>query len=380
MKTLNEMKQERASKIKTMSELVDRVMAENRAKSDAETKLWNDLDAEVKSLDEKIAMSERQEELNKRIASSTPVENRADVKEPIEKRFMQWLQDANAGKMVGAFKLDELRAQPVLTTTDTGIINKIANPDGISILQAPGEEFLRTLGLKFYTGLNGNLTLSSAPLSNAVWPAEDGSTATTGFAPSSITLAARRVTDYQYVTRETLSQSSPAVYASILQDLNDRLWNAIVYDVFDQLETDAASQVSTHPATEATSDYADMVRLEASIGGLQLNQGTTAYVCSPLTKSYYKTAASIASIAGPAWNGNEMNGYRAFGHPGANADRMYFGDWSHAVVAEFGAPEIIIDPYSKAATGNIALTIVGLYDTGVRNKRAFSWIDDCSTF
>lgn len=358
MKKLNDLKAERLQYITRME-----AITKEEALTDELRTEWDGLNSKVDAVSKDIERLEKQEALNKRDAVEDPeVEEREDKAFSI--KFRDFLKNAVEGNGPANF---ELRADPILTSTDTDLIQKSVL--GIDVLKTPGEEFLRALGVTFYPNLNGNLALPSMAEDTATFPGEDASAASADMTPDSVVLAARRLTHTQSITRETLAQTSPAVYQSIVQSLVDGVWKAVVYDLFDQIDTDAATQISTMGTTLT---YNDMVNAEASINGLGI--GSAAYVTSPLGKAFLKKTLEYGTTAGNTiWKDDEVNGYPAFGTPGANANKVYFGDFSKAAVATFGPGgiEIIVDPYTNAKKGLINLTAVALVDTGVQNKRAF---------
>lgn len=372
MKSINELKQERAQKIAQMSGLVDRVMAENRAKTESESQLWNDLDKEVTTLDETIRMAERQEDLNKKLGIAAEIKTQPKHQAVA---FRDWLKESVHQGKTSSMEV-ELRADPLITSTDTGIINKnIAN--GIDILTSPAEAFLRQLGVIIYSGLNGNFIVPSMAEDTATFANESGDASTADMSTSSLTLAARRVTHTQSISKETLAQTNPAIYASILQNLVNGVWNAVTYDVFDTLQSDAAASVTT--PTVAGLTFGDLVKMEASIGGLNIGQG--AYVTTPTGKAYMKQKIALGTTVGPAiWQSdNTINGYPAYGVPAANANAVYFGDFSRMNVGQWGnSIELVVDPYTKAKQGQIVLTVIGMFDSGCSNRRGVCWTANAS--
>ena len=372
MKNINELKQERASKIAQMSAIVDGVMAENRAKNETETSMWNNLDKEVNDLDETIRMAERQAELNAK--SGKAVEVRTESVKPLSIEFRDWLQSTvnGGGKDLKFTGLGELRADPFLATTDTTIITKTVAPK-VDILTSPGEAFLRQLGVTVYDGLQGNFVVPNMAEDVATFPGENTGAVSANMATSSITLAGRRLTHKQSISKETLNQTNPGVYNSILQNLLNGIWTAVVYDLFDTIDVDAASAATTFGG--GTLDYGKIVQQEASLGGLMI--GSAAYVTTPSVKAYLKKTAGLTNQAA-IWSENEVNGYPAFGVPQANASKVYFGDWSKAVVGSFQGIELIVDPYTAADKGLINLTVVGMFDTGCANPRAFNILTNAS--
>ena len=55
---------------------------------------------------------------------------------------------------------------------------------------------------------------------------------------------------------------------------------------------------------------------------------------------------------------------------------IFSSDWSMEVLAFFGAPDITVDPYTKADTGQVKITLNQFADSGVRLPAAFATIDD----
>ncbi|HPI82205.1 MAG TPA: phage major capsid protein [Candidatus Paceibacterota bacterium] len=364
MKKINELLSKRTDLIEKMEGL-----NRNETLTDEQTREWEGYNTDVEKLTKEIERLQRMESLNRMAAEEAPAEQRED-NAPISVRFMDWLHSAVDGNGNKTF---ELRADPILTTTNSAIINKQVM-DGVDILTSPGESFLRTLGVTFFPGLTGNLVIPSMAEDTAAFVSEDASAASANMAPASLTLAARRITHTQSITRETLAQTNPGIYQAVLQNLVNGIWNAVANDVFDTLETDAATQIGAFGGGPVT--YTDIVNMEASIGGL--NIGPAAYVTTPTVKAFLKKTAYLTD-EGAIWMDNEVNGYPAYGVPHANADKIYFGDWSRTAVGTWGnGIEVVVDPYSQAKQGRIVLTAIMLADTGCYNARAFAIMNDAS--
>lgn len=389
MKKLNDLKAERGELVDKMTEVVEEIqelmeevekiegeeevdtVEENSQKTVSEKRSqWEGLNQTLQTLDETIAMMERQEEINKtKFNKMENIETRENT--PIALEFRSMLEKSAKEKTTNIF---EFRADPIITSTQTGIINKTV-ADGVDILTSPAEAFLRSLGVTFYPGLTGNFVVPAMAEDTAAFPGEDASAASANMAPEALTLAARRVTHTQSISRETLAQTNPAIYASILQNLVNGIWNAVTYDLFDQIDTDAATQIQNGTAAGLT--YGDLVKMEASIGGLNIGAG--AYVTTPTVKAYLKQKALLGTDNGPIWRDNEINGYPAYGVPAANSAKVYFGDFSKTCVGQWGGIEIVVDPLSDAKKGLINLTAIALVDTGCFNKRGINIIQNAST-
>jgi HK97 family phage major capsid protein len=363
MKKLNDLKEERTSLTLRYNEIMSLEMTDD-LRSEA-----SEIGVKIANVDTDVKLVERAEALAAREVVEVEAEVETEVRSAGDK-FQDFLRSAMDGS--GPLKY-ELRADPIVTTTDTDMINKTVAP-GIDILTSPGEAFLRTLGVTFYPGLTGNYAVPSMAQDTATFPGEDTTAVTADMAPDSLVLASRRVTHFQSISKETLAQTNAGIYADIVQNLVNGIWNAVTNDVFDTLETDAATQGGT--IAGSTLAYADIVNMEASIGGLNIGAG--AYVTTPAVKGFLKQ--NVETTYGEAiWNDNEMNGYPAYGVPAANSQSLYFGDFSRMAVGQWGGIELIVDPYTEAKLGNIIVTAVALVDTGCTNKRALNFIADVST-
>ena len=322
------------------------------------------LEANYEQLGKDIDVAKRQAERSKSV--DNPIAKKED-KRTLGVEFRDFLKEAveNNGKR-------EFRVDPMLASSNTNVINKtVAN--SVDILASPGEAFLRSLGVTFYPGLTGNFVVPSMAEDTATFPGEAVAGADASMNMEALVLAARRVSHSQTITKETLAQTNPAIYNGILQNLYNGIWNAITYDVFDTIDSDAATQKKL--VNEATLSFGSLVNMEASIGGLNIGQGS--YVTTPSVKAYLKKTAALTNQAA-IWNNNEVNGYPAYGVPAANAKEVYFGDFSRAAVGTWGDIEYIVDPLTKAKEGEIVITAIALVDSGVTNKRAFCILTDVS--
>lgn len=55
---------------------------------------------------------------------------------------------------------------------------------------------------------------------------------------------------------------------------------------------------------------------------------------------------------------------------------LFGSDFSMAILGLFGAPDVVVDPYTLAATGQVRITLNQFFDFGVRQPAAFAKIDD----
>lgn len=366
MVKINDLKQDRANKLALMQKIVDIEMTENRGKTVTETRMFNELEREIRDIDERLDDAIKQDEINKR-NPGTKVSTSGTS-------FRDWMNRSITGDTKGSYKI-EVRANPFLTSTDTGIINKVI--DNVDVLYSPAEELLKSLGVKFYTNVTGNLVLPNMSEDTATFANETTDASSADMQTECNTLSALRCTHTQTVTKELLAQTSGNVLETVQKALYNGIWNAVAEKFFNELDADAATQLCSNNNSVVT--FSHIVNLEASTGGYDLAR--PAYVMKPQTKAYLKKITKLANAQNSVWEADKVNEYSAYASPFVNDERIYFGDWSKTAVASFGdGIEIIIDPFTQASKGEIVFTAVGMFDCGVINKRAFSILADASTF
>lgn len=55
---------------------------------------------------------------------------------------------------------------------------------------------------------------------------------------------------------------------------------------------------------------------------------------------------------------------------------LFSADWSMWLVGLFGPPDVTVDPFTLAPTGQVRITLNQFADAGARQPAAFSKIDD----
>ena len=63
---------------------------------------------------------------------------------------------------------------------------------------------------------------------------------------------------------------------------------------------------------------------------------------------------------------------------GNDASALIFGDFSHLLIGQFGAPSILVDPFSGSKVGTIRIVLHTEIDIGVRHAVSFAKTDEVS--
>lgn len=138
--------------------------------------------------------------------------------------------------------------------------------------------------------------------------------------------------------------------------------------------------------------YADMVTLEAMVESSEIDSDSMAYLINTPTKAKLKNTQVFASTNGTAVYGsdNTINGHRAVtsnivpknltkGTSSGVASAVIFGDFSELYVGIWGGVDFVVDIYTLAKKGEVAITANMFWDVEVARAKAFAGIKDALT-
>jgi HK97 family phage major capsid protein len=139
----------------------------------------------------------------------------------------------------------------------------------------------------------------------------------------------------------------------------------------------------------AAPTYASMLQLLCALEQANANTvGTPAVITTPGMKYTLKNIAKLANnIAEPVWSDDDkVAGVQGFSTnqvqsnltkgTGTLLHAVYAGIWSQLMIGEFGAMEILTDPYRLKKQGMIEVTSFQMIDIAPRYASAFSVIKD----
>jgi HK97 family phage major capsid protein len=259
------------------------------------------------------------------------------------------------------------------------------------------------LGATVLAGLDGPVTF---PVQNAAgtatWMAENSGS---DVSDSNLTLTTRTLTAKTLMSstsfsRQLLRQSVIDVENLVRSDL--AAIHAIALDLAAIAGTGASNQptgvltntsvgVYTLGAQGGTASYTMAVGLEFTVENANANIGSLGYLTTPGIKATLKTVAQLTNTSGiPVWTGGPegiVNGYPAYsskqvpnnltkGTQTTVCHAVLFGVWSQLYIGEWGALEIITDPYRLKKQGMIELTSFQMADIMLRYPEAFAVTKD----
>jgi HK97 family phage major capsid protein/HK97 family phage prohead protease len=243
----------------------------------------------------------------------------------------------------------------------------------------------------------------------AVWVAENpgSDVAETDMTFGSFTLSPKTVMGMQSYSRQLLAQSSFDVEQLVRNDLMAVIAIAVDLAV---INGSGASNQPTGILQQAGLDvvaigtnggqpaYTNLVQQETDVAAANADMGSLAYVTTPGIRGRLKQTAVLSNTIGlPIWSNDkrldsglasgEVNGYPAYstnqvpstltkGSSSGICHAIIYGDWSGVLIGEWGAMEVMADPYTKAAQAMVRVVGWALLDTNVRYVSSYSVIKD----
>ena len=122
--------------------------------------------------------------------------------------------------------------------------------------------------------------------------------------------------------------------------------------------------------------WADVVEFETDVSAANGLTGNAAFLTSSSVRGKWKTTVKESGVARYLLEDNEANGYELHVSENVTGNIVFFGVWSQLVVASWGAMSVIVDPYSKAASGQRVITVNSFHDVGVLQPSSFSVSSD----
>lgn len=128
--------------------------------------------------------------------------------------------------------------------------------------------------------------------------------------------------------------------------------------------------------TGTSLDYAGVLNFQEDVAAGNIMPMAGGYVTTPAVASLMMQRVKFTGTASPLWEGNlwegNMVGFNAMSTNQVAAANMYFGDWSKAIVGEWGVLEVETNPYANFPAGIIGVRAMYSVDVGVRYPAAFS--------
>lgn len=260
----------------------------------------------------------------------------------------------------------------------------------------------RRLGATVLSGLVGDIAIpKQTGGATAYWVAESAAPTGSQQAFGQVALTPKTVGAFTDISRKLLLQSSIDVENLVRTDLATVLALAI------DLAAINGSGANNQPtgilnasgvnlvaigANGGAPTYSHIVSMETEVAVDNADVGNLSYLTNAKVRGVLKTTQRFTSTDTPVWtDGQEpgfgmVNGYRAAVSnqvpsnltkgTGTNLSAILYGNWADLIIGEWGALDILVDPYTGGAAGTVRVRVLQDVDIALRNAESFAVIKD----
>lgn len=226
------------------------------------------------------------------------------------------------------------------------------------------------MGADFVGNLVGDVSIPQYGGSNVLWKGETATAEDGQGAFTEVTLAPKRLTATLDISKQFLLQDSNDAEAMLIRDLAAAVAEKLDKTVFgaETLENAPAGLFNGVTATKAIAemDYDDVLALEEAV---ELANGTNyMFVVNPKVKFALK-GTQMANGLQMVFAGGEIDGYKTISSNSVADKGIICMDPRELVIGQWGGYDITVDPYTKAADGQVRLVINAYFDAKLRGNK-----------
>ena len=275
------------------------------------------------------------------------------------------------------------RASITSTGNAAGAVTTDLNA-GMFIDRLRPQSSVMAAGATVMTGLSRNFTVPKlAADTTAEWLAEGAAVSDSSMDIDSISMSMKRVSASQSFTREALLQAQPNLDDLVRSNIGTVLSQAI--DLAGLEGTGASGQptgilntsgINTLTAAGNTITHAEALTALAAIEADNISTANAVFIMHP--NDYARIAQTTVDSGSGKFvidaPNNSILGRRVLQTTKATEGNVYLGVYQHLLVAMFGGVDLVVDPYTNAASAKITITSHMMADVNVRHAQAFNLI------
>ena len=368
---------------KRMSEIISTGEQEARELNENETTELDEIRSQIDALENDI---KAKEEENRNIIKTENKENKKEV------RKMNLISMINSVLENRQFTEDEVKAMAEARAefAKSGISTRgqIAYRGIAATVEGAGKEAVAEdkwnlevavrnnlvatkMGADFISGLKGDISIPKYAGSNVLWKGETATAEDGQGEFSEVMLQPKRLTATLDISKQFLLQDTVDAEALLIRDLAAAVAEKLDETIFGNGEGDANTPAGLFAGVDATKaladvNYKDVLDLESAVE--EKNGHNYMFVVSPKVKFALK-GTQMANGLQMVFAGNEIDGYKTISSNSVVEKGMICMDPRELVIGQWGGYDITVDPYTKAADGQVRLVINAYFDAKLRGDK-----------
>ena len=346
-----------------MRSVLEKAETEKRNLTEDEQKQFDTLKEEKRMLEFKLECESDPQ------GAPTPVDVRAV--------FLENATDAvNSGKST---RIDVRAASAPIDSSDVADTIPVLQKDILEALEPA--LVVDKLGIKMQTNVQGEPMWPTVAGVEATIADENDEISDSTLEFGKIKASPKRVSVSIPVSRRAFNQSNLDLYGIVTKQLGKavaRTMNKWLLSAPKALAKASPSVFVKKSAdivdfAGATPTFKEIVSLETKVLGKDvIGDETGAYVMTPAMYGLLKSTVVEAGSPKMILEDGTLNGYPVVVTNQMLADSIGFGFFSYAVISQFGAINIVIDPYTGAKKNIVNFVLNGDFDITVLRPEAFS--------
>lgn len=264
----------------------------------------------------------------------------------------------------------------ITVTGDNGEHDDVVSTDMMNVLEPLQNKLaLVEAGAKFVTGLVGDVQYPTMSNGAAAWEGEVTESDNAGMTFSNVKLQPHRLSATIEVSKQFIMQDSIGAENAIRNEIINAIAQKLEATILGNANTDGQPQGIFYGATDTFSNFAGICALEAAVETAKFN-GEKAYICSPAMKAALRGMIKGTNATGMVWENNEIDGTKAISTGFVNGKKVAYGQFDQLVIGQWGALDLVVDPYTKAKNASIVITVNAWFDAQVLRTGAIK----CATY
>ncbi len=383
-----ELKQLRNQKLVSMGSLIDTKNAESREFNETEKESFDKLDNEIRNLDSQIENVEKEEAYKLRMAVNAPT---AITTSKEAYSLLGHINAVRSGKVTGVFAEAQAEGEKELRSAGVSINPSAAyipsNYRDFSVTGDSGAKggntvstevtgiieslfegsLLDKLGASKMLGLTGNVKMPKGSAVVSTWVTENGTIAKSDHNIGSIDLSPNRLATRMFVSNQLLIQTSGSVETYLRKEIEKSIQKALDEKYIAFLLASANTQAVIGGANGAALTVAKVQEFVELAGKAEADLSSGKYLINydvwsalkalPKASGSDKFMLENGLIDGMPYVVSNRVPSNLIKGTGTGLSAMAFGDFSTAILAGWGAVEILVDPYTAAADGQTVMNV-----------------------
>lgn len=230
---------------------------------------------------------------------------------------------------------------------------------------------LSKAGAKFMTGLKNDVKIPVMTGSEAMWEGErEQNTGDSTASFSSVTLKPKRISVVLPVSKQFLIQSSDSAEAILKENIMNAIAEKLQKTILSSNVTDQKAPKGIFAAApEAGKTYAALCAIEAKVDDKNMGENRV-YVASNKAKAAFRQLTKGTNSNVMVYDKGEIDGTPCLSTSSVVDNGFLYGDFSQLYIGQFGGTEIIVDGYTRAAFGEVLLTVNAYFDAALAREGA----------